>query len=424
MIAFDPLYGRIEIPPYLSRLAVTPEVRRLSQIRLLNTASPTVATLGELRRYSHTLGVLHLFGANKLSGFSAKERMALGASVLVHDVGTPPFGHLFEYHLREHTGWSHEAIANSVLAGAAAPENRAQQIFAGRALEFKRELVSACIPTDTVGAILAGQHPLSRLLFGTVDFDNIDNIGRMAWALGLAPDIATLVSLAAAIGVSSDGELTLAQEPGRELIGKWAELRRRVYEIVVFDTPTVAAQAVLSQAMERALRERFLSEDDWSLTDEELLAALRENVSTKDSISEYWGPLPHLLFWVQVNDQLDHLFPDGRTELHRRLESIMAAHLGTQRVLGYSFEDRGTFEKSLRFSDPSNGEHWTIGTSSRSVILYGFSRSRDPHSYRNAVSLFHRVLEELKIPEKMILRSNFEQRESLESGQRAFDLAP
>ena len=424
MIAFDPLYGRIEIPAYLSRLAVTPEVRRLSQIRLLNTASPTVATLGELRRYSHTLGVLHLFGRNQLLGFSGEEIMALGASVLVHDVGTPPFGHLFEYHLREHTGWSHEAIANSVLGGTAAPENRAHQIFAGRALEFRRELVRARIPTDIVSAILAGKHPLSRLLFGTVDFDNIDNIGRMAWALGLAPDIAALISLAAAIGVNSAGELTLAQEPGRELVGTWAALRRRVYEIVVFDAPTVAAQAVLSQAMERALRERILSDDEWSLTDEELLAALRGNVSTKDSVAEFWGPLPHLLFWVQVNDRLDHLFPDGRAELHRRLEAIMGAHLRTQRVLGYSFEDRGTFEKSLRFIDPISGEPWTIGTSSRSVILYGFSRSREPLSHRTTALMFHQILEELKISEKMILRSSFDQHQGQESGQRALDLAP
>jgi HD superfamily phosphohydrolase len=115
MIIYDPLYGHFPIPSYLSRLILTPEVRRLSQIRLLNTLSPSLAVLGELRRYSHTLGVLYLCERNRAHGYSEDERKALAASVLLHDIGTPPFGHLLEYYLRETKGWSHEGIIKPIL---------------------------------------------------------------------------------------------------------------------------------------------------------------------------------------------------------------------------------------------------------------------------------------------------------------------
>ena len=61
MIVHDLLYGCIQIPSVLDRLVAVPEVRRLSQIRLLNCLSPSLSSLGEVRRFSHTLGVLHLW---------------------------------------------------------------------------------------------------------------------------------------------------------------------------------------------------------------------------------------------------------------------------------------------------------------------------------------------------------------------------
>src|SRR5712692_9001696 len=73
MVIFDPLYGEFVLPPHLEELMLTPEVRRLSQIRLLNTLTPSLATLGELRRYSHTLGVLYLCSQNPLRGYSEEE---------------------------------------------------------------------------------------------------------------------------------------------------------------------------------------------------------------------------------------------------------------------------------------------------------------------------------------------------------------
>jgi HD superfamily phosphohydrolase len=376
MIICDPLYGHFPIPSYLSRLILTPEVRRLSQIRLLNTLSPSLAVLGELRRYSHTLGVLYLCERNRAHGYSEDERKALAASVLLHDIGTPPFGHLLEYYLRETKGWSHEGIIKPILWGHHAPENRAHQIFGGRTIEFRSVLRSSGIPLEIVEAIVTGQHPLSVLLFGTIDLDNLDNMARMAWALGMpsGPDLA--VRLASALSVRRDLGLCLPCAEERQAVRQWAALRRSVYEVIAFDPPTVAAQAVLSEAIHSAFGSGALCEDDWSLSDEGLLDLLRANSDTKDAITrEYLGRLPSMAFWVQVDGTLEALNLGDRSSAKAVVEEALQYAFPGERVLGYVFVDRGTFEKKLTFCIQNSQETWEEGQTSLSVILYGFVRS-------------------------------------------------
>ena len=72
MKVYDPLYGNFEIPTFLRQLVLAPEVRRLMGVRLLNAPTPTLPTLSEIRRFSHTLGVLRLVLLNPLVGFSKK----------------------------------------------------------------------------------------------------------------------------------------------------------------------------------------------------------------------------------------------------------------------------------------------------------------------------------------------------------------
>jgi HD superfamily phosphohydrolase len=285
MIVYDPIYGRFSVPAYLTTLIFTPEVRRLSQIRLFNTISPTITTLGEIRRYSHTIGVLYLCEKNNSPGFSEDERRALAASVLLHDIGTPPFGHLLEYHLREQFAWSHENIIREVLWGFHAPENRANQIFAGRTIEFQGALKKAEISFELVEAIITRRHPLSVLLFGSIDLDNLDNVARMAWALGISGGQSLAVRLATGLSVSREGHLKLSKANYGLYVEEWLRLRRSVYELIVFDPFTVAAQAVLSDALGISLRAGLLRAEDWILSDEELLELLRRSDSAKDLIT-------------------------------------------------------------------------------------------------------------------------------------------
>lgn len=406
MTVHDLLYGRIQIPSVLDRLVAVPEVRRLSQIRLLNCLSPSLSSLGEVRRFSHTLGVLHLWTKLRRHSWSVSEFDALGAAILLHDIGTPPFGHLLEYQLRERYGWSHEAIIHGILWGHAVPEDKAHQIFAGRAAQFRRELARTGISLEQVDLIVSGQHPLSVLLFGSLDLDNLDNVGRMAAYLGLKNGGGLAQTLAASLEVTFQGQLLLPKA-ARGSVREWMELRREVYEIVVFDTPTVAAQSVLSDAIRAAFDAGDLTRDDWSLTDEDLLRKLNRMKSCKAAVSlEYLGVLPELVCCVQVAGAVP--VPDWYSRsLQDCVLEIARDAIGDSGVRAYVFQDRGTFSKHVTFVDHS-GEGWSEGEKSSSVVIHVFAPRGKTISRERRRTAMDDLIRRLGVPPRQVVRAFIE----------------
>lgn len=376
MIVYDPIYGRYDTPEFLNRLLATPEVRRLSEVRLLNTITPSLATLGEISRYSHTLGVLFLSMQNPLMGYSSDEVKALYASVLLHDAGTPAFAHLFEYSLSERFSWSHEAIIPSLLSGYHVSENLASQLFHGNARSYESECRKARINYDIVLEIVAKNHPLSELLFGSLDLDNLDNVARMSWALGLGVGCDFATQLARQLSISRSGRVELPESEGRAPVRHWMEARKAAYEVIVFDAPTVAAQAVLSDAIETMMKREDFLVDDWAKNDNQLLEYLEKHEITKNIIkNEYYGNLPQHIFTVQIEGNLKDLGFESRHAAQEVIEESVERHITRGRALGYVFVDNGAFSKRVEFYEPQTDKLWSAGERSKSVVFYGFCRS-------------------------------------------------
>jgi HD superfamily phosphohydrolase len=367
----DPIYGQFDIPGYIAELLATPEVRRLSNVRLLNALSPSLATLGEIRRYSHTLGVIFLASKNSFMGYDAEAVKAFFAAVLLHDIGTPPFGHLFEYQLRDRYKWHHENVISSVISGKNKPEAGGHQIFGGRAIQFLRVCRRLGINEDFLFSLVSRSHPLSKLIFGTLDFDNLDNVIRMSWALGIGNSPETAIKISAALAVNSRGELELSLDL-KPSVAQWLSLRRRVYDVLVFDGPTVAAQAVLSKAIATGFDQGVLTAQDWDRHDEELVELLRRSPITKtEIIKNYLGRLPELAICIQVEGSLRDMGFDTLQAV-----KVLFDEVASPDFLTYVFLDQGAFEKHLQFVDPQTQTKWSIGATSESVILYAFAGDR------------------------------------------------
>lgn len=376
MKILDPLYGAFELPRYLEYLVETPEFRRLSEVRLLNINSVSLAALADVRRYSHTLGVLCLALRNPLLGYGEDEHKALLAAIIIHDAGTPAFAHLFEYFLNDRADWSHEQVLSSILNKTAHRDGKFQQFFQYQVPGFEAACRKAKISYDLVGQIVDGRHPLSRLVFGSLDFDNIDNVYRMALMLGLKPNIQSGLTLAGNIGVAASGDVTLERKFESE-VNEWRRLRRAVYEILVFDAKTVAGQAVLSKVISDALSASEVSEEDWGLTDSALIDAIcRTSPAGKARLErDFFGRLPQLCLIAQTTGLDGGLWELTRDALARRIETFLASEYPLNGLYGYALRDSGTFEKALTFQSPSGSSIWSSGMKSRSLVLYGFTRS-------------------------------------------------
>lgn len=93
----DPLYGDVELPEDISRLACTPVVQRLRHVRQSNIDSLGMPGIANVSRYEHVLGVAHVAGQTSLAKLlTPRDRTILQAAALLHDAAITPFGHLIE----------------------------------------------------------------------------------------------------------------------------------------------------------------------------------------------------------------------------------------------------------------------------------------------------------------------------------------
>ena len=275
MKAYDFVYGEFDIPDIIDPLVFAPEFQRLSNVRLLNTNSPTLSSLSEITRYSHTIGVLRLALLNSSIMMSSDEYIAFLAAVILHDVGTPAYAHLLEYQLNQRFGWNHESTAFAITNGTHHTDGVNTQLFQDLPADYESLCKKCGIDFGIVQSIIAKEHPSHRLLFGSLDLDNLDNVVRMAIAIGHPLDLRKVIKLAENIGFSNTGCTVLSRDL-EDCVQYWASLRETVYRVLVFDSCTVSRQAVLSRCIRLALNSGELDQSDWIYNDSELIRVLEQ----------------------------------------------------------------------------------------------------------------------------------------------------
>jgi HD superfamily phosphohydrolase len=343
------------------------------------------------------MGVFRLASAflkRNASRLSQDEHRAFLVAALLHDIGTPAFGHLFEYQLAAIKGWHHEKIVSEVIRGTYRLEKRGHQIYAFKTIQLHSVLKELKVDTELVVSFINGDNPLGRVLAGSVDLDNIDSVHRMATLLGLATDLNAPLRLVNHLMLEDEG--LVFEEDALPVVTAWQNLRRQAYEFLAFDEFCLSGQAMLTDSITIALKNDYLLEEHWFFTDEMLLQHLLHYEETKDIIRRF-----------EVGDYYQQVFlgwyssPKGKVDLRhhkRRAELAQALKEKTKIPCSpYVFYDMGTFSKRLRLmirTTDFGTNAVDFGDKSESTIVGVFTPRRVSAAEQNR--LFDSIMEVLE----------------------------
>lgn len=258
MYIWDALYGKIEFSPLVYKCMLSPEVQRLREVRLCNINSLCITGSSNTNRFEHSVGTAYLAAINieatvqKHLKLTKKEKETFIIAALLHDVANGPFGHSYEY-IMEKKGFIPEqglgdVLGDVVSTGTGAHKNSSpfETIFFGKLRALTSILNSS--QKEEVSQIIAGCHPLSKLISDSIDLDNIDNVFRMAYHMGFNFRREAPRKLAESMFIEN-GSVVFLQE-AKTYLEEWYSVRRRVYKFLLLNPQEFAGKYMLTEAMD------------------------------------------------------------------------------------------------------------------------------------------------------------------------------
>lgn len=349
----DPLYGCIALGEPLNQLIRQPELQRLRDVRLSNINSLLMPGGSNVSRFEHSVGtaVLAERVANR-NQLDPRLRLVLVSAALLHDVCITPFGHLMEEGIRSAgLSFSHETRLGELFSGAVEVGNISRQIFRGREAGFRRVLDQADyrglgVTVDDIVEAIDGKGSVGPLISAKVDLDNIDNVCRMCWHIGVPIRQQLAKDVADGFIISSQG----VQYDAARLayLCEWQEARFRLYSVLMTNPSDFSAKAMLIDAVRRAAEGQpghpaVLSNSSWSLTDSEMLSVLCTFQPVTALMNRFLlGDLYELLgmYWVDASqpDIVATFSPGSWGSIAARIRD--EAGLGSSHVCVYAIRDK------------------------------------------------------------------------------------
>ena len=355
---YDSLYGEVRFEGALRKLIFTPAVQRLRHVRLSNVDSMSLPGFAGPTRYEHALGAADVAAHLGFFGtLTAEERTTLQAAAVIHDTAITPYGHLIEEafayvgrpfdHERKWEQLSDEEYS-------ADPGGAQSQIYLGYESGFRSwaEAVfgrgSWRAPLASIMAAVRGAGPYGRVIAGELDVDNIDNVTRAAFHMGISCERELPRRLAGSIrGVEGTRPVVDKRDVG--LISCWLDLRRAVYSKLMLAEMDYSGKAMLVAAATAACEDGLITADDWRLTDPEFTQLLLSSGSERAK-----GPLRQWLLG-DLWPLSDMVWMKGRvptlSEVYRFSQEL-SEEIG--RCMAYRIKDK---ETSQGFGTPHKRRH-------------------------------------------------------------------
>ena len=294
MYIWDALYGKIEFSPLVYKCMLSPEVQRLREVRLCNINSLCITGSSNTNRFEHSVGTAYLATINiesdlqKHLKLGKKEKETFVIAALLHDVANGPFGHSYEY-IMEKKGFIPEqglgdVFTDVVSVGKGAHKNTSpfETIYFGKLRALTSILNTA--QKEEISQIIAGHHSLSKLISASIDIDNIDNVFRMAYHMGLKFRKEDPEKLAESMFIENDRVLFL--QSAKTYLEEWYSVREKVYKFLLLNPQEFAGKYMLTEAMDilfECISQGKAEGRDikWNYTDYQLMEEL-------DQLKETW----------------------------------------------------------------------------------------------------------------------------------------
>lgn len=394
----DALYGDVHFGPEISDLVHSPVVQRLRHVRLSNIDSIAMPGIANLSRYEHVVGVACL--ATKI-GIRRKipkfDHLALIAASLLHDWAITAFGHLVEeaFHYCN-VDFHHESKLSAILRGSSDVDTLGVnlQILEGRQTNLSawaRKVAGESRADELLRLIeetISGKGRFGQLVSGTMDLDNIDNVCRIAFHMGLLVDRSLPLRLAESIVDIDDKNGPIFSVSATRDVEAWVSTRRDVYQRLMLAQPDFSCKIMIIAATSKAIKRGEITSSDWTLTDVDLLARLTASADSdvRDTVSrwragESWDMTP--LWWLP-----------GQRPTYADLASFsgqLSEDLGRP-CFAYGIKDKRERLLEFRFNDGSKSAFgstpstWLLGVgSSRRAV---FSRAETGRIRKLAIARF------------------------------------
>ncbi len=274
----DAVHGDIELSALEAELIDTPEFQRLRGIRQLGTAH-LVYPSAVHTRFEHSLGTCWMArrmieALRRTAAVPEETETAIRAAALLHDVTHIPFGHTLEderrvlpRHDRDEARWRHFLL-----------ESRLAERLRGAGIHGE------------VTRILQGEAGFaSDMITGPITADLLDYLRRDTYFTGLSQNYDPRIFHSFTI---QDGRLVVNLEKNgmlrRDALSELVNLLRLRYtlsERVYFHHAKIASGAMISKAVELALRDGLETRALWTLRDETLLWVLRERFGHNPAVA-------------------------------------------------------------------------------------------------------------------------------------------
>ena len=258
MYIWDALYGKIDFSPFIYKCMLSPEVQRLREVRLCNINSLFITGSSNTNRFEHSIGTAYLAMLNiesnlqKHLNLSKSEKEIFIIAALLHDVANGPFGHSYEYIMKKKGFVPEQGLGDVFTDVASLGKGAHKNISPFETIFFgKLRALTSILNTEqkeAISQIIAGNHPLSKLISDSIDLDNIDNVFRMAYHMGLNFRKEAPLKLAESMFIENNCIVFLQE--AKTYLEEWYTVREKVYKFLLLNPQEFAGKYMLTEAMD------------------------------------------------------------------------------------------------------------------------------------------------------------------------------